>query len=238
MAQSILTNKDLKKYGKRAKVGMCVEMQVSTLINWITELKPRKILEIGCGSGFYADFVLKNIYDDLDVEIITCDITKGVLNKNSCIEFIQCDGSHLPFNNGYFDCVYSMDVIEHINNDMDFVNENIRVLKKGGDLIIGTPNKNRLSLKLLKLIGREVKYPYCLGKDPVYGDVIHLREYTEEEILKLISTTNYSSNLYLQESKQLCFGILGLIELAHYPYFLEKFCQFSMVRFRKSLERT
>ncbi len=39
-----------------------------------------------------------------------------------------------------FDCVSAIEVLEHIENDSDFINQVYRVLKKGGVFFMTTPN--------------------------------------------------------------------------------------------------
>ena len=82
-----------------------------------------------------------------------------------------------------------MDVIEHVEDDKLFIKENIRVLKREGSLIIGTPNKNRLSALLKKIIFKPNKYPLVI-KDLIFGTVIHIREYSRNELLNLLTSFN------------------------------------------------
>jgi len=62
-----------------------------------------------------------------------------------------------------FDYVVSFDVTEHIENDATFLIEAYRVLKKGGRIFLETPNRERLSHKLMKLIRKPTQYPLTLG---------------------------------------------------------------------------
>lgn len=83
----------------------------------------------------------------------------------------------MPFANNIFDYVVSFDVIEHIESDTVFLSEARRVLKKEGRIFLETPNRERLSHKLMKLIGKPAQYPLVLG-----DDCIHVREYTKKEL--------------------------------------------------------
>ncbi len=68
--------------------------------------------------------------------------------------------------NNYFDFVISFQVIEHIKNDQEFVNEIHRVLKPNGKLIVTTPNKKT-----------------SLTRNPW-----HVREYTINELDNLLKS--------------------------------------------------
>lgn len=95
------------------------------------------------------------------------------------------NGCNLPFPDETFDCVYSIDIIEHVPDDKRFLQESLRVLRRKGIIIVGTPNHERLSLRMLQLIGRPMKFPRLLGKDPIYGEVVHLREYSRNSLVDL-----------------------------------------------------
>ena len=90
-------------------------------------------------------------------------------------------GGDLPFPPNYFDLVFSMDVIEHVIDWQKFILEQVRVAKEGGEILIGTPNRLRLSNLLLSLFGK-LSYPRSMGHDE-YGEVLHLQEFTRRELL-------------------------------------------------------
>ena len=53
----------------------------------------------------------------------------------------RADVRHLPFADASFDVVYSMGTIEHFDESEDAVREMARVLKPGGRVILGVPNR-------------------------------------------------------------------------------------------------
>jgi len=56
----------------------------------------------------------------------------------------------LPYAEGRFDCVVSMDVIEHVPDPVGWTAEALRVLKPGGLLYLTTPNYASLSLRVIE----------------------------------------------------------------------------------------
>ena len=84
----------------------------------------KKILNIGCGDDTYGTHFVDLSPSRPDVA--KCDI----------------DSENLPFEDGFFDEVYSKDVFEHLTNNRHFVNECARVLRKGGRIRIVTDNAN------------------------------------------------------------------------------------------------
>jgi SAM-dependent methyltransferase len=51
------------------------------------------------------------------------------------------DGRRLPFDDGTFDVIESMDVIEHTPDPRDYLTELVRVLAPGGVVLLVTPNR-------------------------------------------------------------------------------------------------
>jgi SAM-dependent methyltransferase len=56
-------------------------------------------------------------------------------------EVLGYAGGRLPFPDGAFDVVESMDVIEHTPDCLDYVRELVRVLAPGGIILVVTPNR-------------------------------------------------------------------------------------------------
>ena len=68
----------------------------------------------------------------------------------------------LPFGNDEFDCVVSIDVLEHLDDDQPFLGELRRVLRPGGRAVVTVPNGDS------KLLTNRIKWR--LGMTPeVYG---------------------------------------------------------------------
>jgi len=123
------------------------------------------LLEIGCGVGRGVEPLLKKCksYTAIDKN----DEVLGALRKQFPGKtFISA--SVPPFSGAEtnrFDSVVTCQVIEHVEDDRLFVEEIHRVLKPGGVAVITTPN--------IKM---------TLSRNPW-----HVREYTKEELLQLVS---------------------------------------------------
>ena len=57
------------------------------------------------------------------------------------VSFFGSDLTKLPLKDNSFDIILCNHVIEHIKQDQKALSELLRVLKKGGTLILGTPNE-------------------------------------------------------------------------------------------------
>jgi len=56
------------------------------------------------------------------------------------VRYIRADGLRLPFRSAVFDVVFAIEVIEHVPDEQQLLNETMRVLRPGGRLILTTPN--------------------------------------------------------------------------------------------------
>jgi len=145
-------------------------------------------LDVGCGFGGYTKIV-----ESVSKFVVGVDI-KDAFDKRKIspkLDFCQADGYSLPFKSESFDAIILMDVIEHVNNDYNFLLEIKRILRNSGFLVLQTPNKDRLSNRVKKVIGKPVKYPYCLRNDSIAGKVVHLREYSKYEIYELLEKVGF-----------------------------------------------
>ncbi|MDZ7587057.1 MAG: class I SAM-dependent methyltransferase [Patescibacteria group bacterium] len=217
-----------KRYqdNKKSRFQMAQTKQFLKLLNNTYE----KALEIGCGKGYWSYVGAK--YKKF-IECCGCDVFNDYQTqeiKQFCrkIEYKKIKGKILPYEANQFDMVFSMDVIEHIKDDAFFIKEHLRVCKKGGEIIIGTPNYWRITNILLLLLGK-LKYPRNMGLDS-YGDCIHLREYKIQELKSLVIKAG-GKNIKIYP----CWiGILCLsLGIERFPKFLNNFCHFWLIKFTK-----
>ena len=128
-------------------------------------------LDAGCGEGYGTKLLSSAVK-----KIVGIDIDKKIIRKaskkyagNNCAYQLY-DGKTIPFADNYFEVIVSFHAIEHIKNDIGFIDEMYRVLKNNGRLIITTPNK-------------AIRLP---GNMPSWN-VFHIREYTSAELKMLLA---------------------------------------------------
>ena len=104
--------------------------------------QPKTVLDLGCGDGYDLKCMGK-LTERSDIKFIGIDSSKDKINiaKDSVsnderYRFICHDlSTSIPFNDGYFDVVYSKDLLECIVNKMAFLTEIARVLKPDGTVV-------------------------------------------------------------------------------------------------------
>jgi len=90
-----------------------------------------KILEVGCGTGSYLQALVKT----LGCQGWGIDPSRQMINfalSDDNVHFFEGSAEKLPFVNGTFDFVFSVDVIHHMKSTMDYFREALRVLKPNG----------------------------------------------------------------------------------------------------------
>ena len=144
----------------------------------------KDILDVGCGTGTFEGILL--LYKNKSDMNIT-----GIDGSPKCIEvakskqipnavFLCGDAESLPFRDNSFDCCLLIEVIEHISDKEGTVKELKRVLRTDGTLIITTPNKEDVVLRLHNLL-------MTLTMKITRQRIIHKDEYlSTKELLALV----------------------------------------------------
>lgn len=100
-----------------------------------------KILEIGCGDGYFMELCKKNnIHDITGLELNNAAADAGnAAGLNILKETIE---AYSESNSDAYDAVCFFQVLEHITEVRSFLDAALSCLKKGGQLIIAVPNNN------------------------------------------------------------------------------------------------
>lgn len=103
-------------------------------------------LDLGCFNSPMPGELKRNYPES---EIVGIDHADKVIARMREIfpevRYIKKDFTTIPFHDGYFDYIVAGEVIEHLEHPDRFIQEGMRVLKKGGWFAISTPfdEKNR-----------------------------------------------------------------------------------------------
>ena len=177
-----------------------------------------KILDIGCGHrDITREYIAPNCALVIAIDIVKRFVGEEISNN---IKFQLEDALNLSFPDETFDGVISIEVIEHVEDDVRFIEESLRVLKTGGTLFFTTPNRLRLSSVMRYLIAKPIKFPHCYARDTVLGDILHLREYSLTDLHRLLK--RFSTNSV--EIEGIWLGIPAFqIGITHPPKFLQRY---------------
>ncbi len=134
--------------------------------------KNKAVLEIGCNNGYGSSLLKASCGRLTGIDVSK----KAVINARKSflapqLEFALADGAKLPFKSETFEVVIAMQVLEHLIDPGEVIEEAKRVLSPGGFAIFTTPN-SRLRLKP--------------GMKP--WNEFHVREFDSNELKELMAT--------------------------------------------------
>ena len=124
----------------------------------LAEDKPKKILDIGCGTGETLTF-LKSEFPNS--ELFGVDLSESAIKYSKSRghkQIYKASATSLPFKDDTFNIVLLLDVLEHIKDHQKAVNEAKRVLKKKGKIIITSPGLSFIWSKFDENQGHQRRY--------------------------------------------------------------------------------
>ncbi len=174
---------------------MALKRRARKIIIAVDPQKNEKILDIGCGDGYYLH-LLSNSGVPLSLTGTDYDeigLAKARKNLGKKIPLHQGDlMKKLPFKNGQFDKATMSEVAEHLPDDVKGLKEVHRILKKGGTLVLTVPCQNYpflwdpINWLLEHTTGKHIKSGFFAG---LWNQ--HERLYKPEELRKVVEKAGF-----------------------------------------------
>lgn len=134
------------------KKSVLKQTKFAQIIDYLGSTDDMHCLDIGSDNGVFCYMLRQHGGSwksaDLDERSVTAmrELVKD--------DVYRISGEKTPFQDDEFDCVVIVDFLEHIPNDVGFMDEVYRILKPGGTLILNAPNlKQDLLMRFRELIG-------------------------------------------------------------------------------------
>ena len=91
----------------------------------------KKILNIGCGVGRLEEFMSKDFEEvyGVDISEVMVEQSRKRLSDKKNVKFFATDGVSLPFEDGFFDLIFSYIVFQHMPNK-DVVESNFKEISR------------------------------------------------------------------------------------------------------------
>ncbi|HXS01674.1 MAG TPA: methyltransferase domain-containing protein [Pyrinomonadaceae bacterium] len=108
---------------------------VEAICREVTDRRPR-ILDVGCGTG--ANLLMLSQYGDAE----GVDVSEDALAfcRERGLDKVRLGAAEeLPYEDGTFDLVTALDVVEHLDDDLAGLREMRRVLRPGGRVLLFVP---------------------------------------------------------------------------------------------------
>jgi len=151
------------------------------LISLFKEHNIRKVLDVGCGTGFTM-----GVLSRFSNNVFGLDTSLGMLSKvdktNAVIKGVTVgDAESIPYGNDSFTHVICKGALHHFQNSNNALLEIHRVLKIGGELVTSEPSKDFFLIRLV----RYIMYRTNRNFDPSE------RAYKEKELVTLINSSGF-----------------------------------------------
>ncbi len=153
--------------GKESRTFVTARYRLGRTLQMIQAQAPRHVLDIGCGDGFFS----QRIADAVHAPVSAIDISSEAIEQARArgIDARQCDLNlgKIPFDAESFDLVLCGEVIEHVFDPDQLLDEIHRILLPGGFLLLSTPNLAAWYNRVLLL----------LGVQPIFSDTSTRKTY-------------------------------------------------------------
>jgi 2-polyprenyl-3-methyl-5-hydroxy-6-metoxy-1,4-benzoquinol methylase len=146
-----------------------------------------RFFEVGCGMGYFLNFVRENGYEVNGIEI-------SELGAKSCREKFGLNVQKSSFEHyegkpNSFDIIFFGDVVEHLNTPMEMLRKAYSLLAPNGIVAVEVPSQfnclsGRIGPAVLSLLGRKKKMPM-----PPY----HVNEFLPSTLRQMLAAARFSS---------------------------------------------
>jgi ubiquinone/menaquinone biosynthesis C-methylase UbiE len=109
------------------------------------------LLDVGCGTGVYTNAVASQCKMIVGVDVSPEMVKRGISKaKHLCLDnssFVVGDIAHLPFRDGVFELVFSINLFHHVADEKNIISgllEKVRCCRGYGHILISELNANSL----------------------------------------------------------------------------------------------
>lgn len=165
------------------------------------------VLELGCADGPFLPTLNQYTKNMIAIDINEDSIRESkLLNKIlklKQINLLCSDGRALPFKDKSFDLIFCLEVLEHIKNIKQIVNEIYRILRKNGILICTIPIEIGPSLLIRTLLSKYLKFkrPTFTRKE-LFKNIFLKRTGKRTEYMGYMGHKNFDWRLVKKEIKR------------------------------------
>ena len=143
--------------------------------------KKSLVLDAGCGAGYLANWLGRQGFRTLGVDGSRAGIKLANKKRNKNSKFICSNIEKLKYKFlNTFDCVFLIEVIEHVFSPRDLLSAIQMVTKKNGYIFISTPYHGYFKNLLIALLGKFDEHFTALW------DFGHIKFFSKKTLTKMI----------------------------------------------------
>lgn len=170
---------------------MAYRRRVQTIFEWLNPQDHHRILDAGCGRGFYLRFIRAVCRAELvgvELEHSIVSMARQALGDLPSISLITASLYAIPCPADTFDSAILSEVLEHIPDDLRALREVARVVRPGGLVAITVPNANYpfwwdpINKTLETLFGTHIQRGVLAG---IWAN--HVRLYTRDQLREAVA---------------------------------------------------
>lgn len=155
-------------------------------------LKGKKILDIGCFTGDFLQLLQKEGSNVYGLELQNDAVR--IADKKLPGRILQADIMSYKFREEQYDIITLLGIVEHVIDPLSLLRKSFQLLKKGGIIMIQTPNSSSL---LARLAGK-----YW----PPYSPVEHIHIFSKKGLRQALETCGFNDQIYQPHWKKLPVG--------------------------------
>lgn len=179
-----------------------------------------RVIEVGCGPGTFIKKIAPLCFDACGLEI-----NDKFIDARSKI-FGESLQKHAKFNPEKYDIVCAFEVLEHVADVENFIKDSLKLLKKGGKLVVSVPNNHSLILSEFGDMALNMP-PHHMGLWEIKS-LINLQNFFSMKIisLEIEPLQNYhlgfAKNLWKRDFQNYLYGrahnLRSIIKLVNEPF--------------------
>lgn len=139
-------------------------------------LQPQRndlILDVGCGDGYQMSYFVGRAQRIVGIDRSLVKL-KEARKKVRSMDLICASSEKLPFQQEIFSKVTCLELLEHLNNPVETLEEIERVIKDVGKLVVSVPYRQRIVY---------TRCIHCGKPTPLWG---HLHSFDEQKIASIL----------------------------------------------------
>ena len=170
--------------------------------NWVLPSlmkRGEKVLDLASGNSIVGSFWASQYGAD----VTALDLSETALKdarRRGVKTIVGSVEDKLPFKSATFDTVFWGDNIEHVFAPESILKEIYRVLKKGGRVILSTPNQSYWRYRLYMFVRGEL--PRTEGEQNVPWNWGHIRFFNRQILTDLFDATGFKEKTFLGVSRR------------------------------------